>query len=119
MMSMTQIYIDEFKSTGGGSTCKECNAPAEKSLCRAHLRLAAERFMSWVGQRRRQGLCILCQRRGQKLIGRDTHRERRGVRCAFHRGINVERCRAWSATNGPRVYQERVQSGVCAGTARH
>lgn len=120
--NLPQIYIEEFTSPGGAAAqCSGCKteAKAGRKMCAGHLRLARERFASWVMGRQRQGLCILCQKMGQKIVGRDTKRLRRGIRCAFHRGVNAERCRRWMKENGQQVYQERLAAGVCAVSASH
>lgn len=120
--TLPQIYVEEMMSSGGAAAqCSACRTEAKtnRKMCASHLRLAREGFQAWVGGRRRLGLCILCQKMGQKIVGRDTGRRRRGIRCAFHRGINAERCRRWMRENGHRVYMERVNAGVCAVSASH
>lgn len=118
--TMPQIYIDEVKATGGAAAkCHACKEPTNRSLCPTHLLLAARRFRKWTAKRHRMGLCILCEKEGDMLPPLGDRRTRRGIRCAFHRGINAEKCRRWSAENGPRLFRERKRLGVCVSSPRH
>lgn len=119
MPNMPQIYIDEVKSTGGAAACPRCKAPAQRSLCELHLVQAAREFRQWTAARHRQGLCIQCNKNGDTLPARGSHRQRRGIRCAFHRGINAQRCKTWSAENGQKRFWERKKLGLCVSSPGH
>lgn len=116
---MPEIYIEEVKHSGAASKCGQCQEPTNRSLCPTHLLLAAQRFRKWTAKRHRMGLCILCPKEGDMLPPRGAHRTRRGIRCAYHRGVNNEKCRAWGRKNWKRIYRERIEAGVCANSPKH
>lgn len=117
---MPQIYIDEVKGSGGAAAkCHACKEPTNRSLCPMHLLLAARRFRKWTAKRHRMGLCILCPKEGDMLPPLGDRRARRGIRCAFHRGINAMRARIWVAKYGKKKFWELKKAGLCTSSASH
>lgn len=113
---MTQIYIDEVYTTGGGAGCSVCKGPAVKAMCAVHLRKAREGFQRWTVRRRHRGLCVKCDCKGQRLA---KLAGRRCIYCRSHRTENNDRCRAWMRKYGPGIYKSRRQAGVCVNNPTH
>jgi hypothetical protein len=108
---MTLRFLREYRAntTCSSNYCKGEPADSYKT-CDKHRDYAREQFRQWRVLRKKQGLCIACDRRGY----------RGECRCLLHKGVNQAKCRAWMKKNKDwcafRSAFERMwlkQEGIC------